>query len=240
MTVYPSDTPATRSALAVLGLRPEVIAAWLRCEGSGPGRNNPLNARGPVLPGNSGFDAQGFASFPDLATAAQAYLWRLEHVAGAGYGAILASRGGSALEQAQAIQASSWAAGHYGMTTNPPGCLVRNLPDVPATPTEAPMALQFVFLGMAGTAKVVEAGHQLFRIDDPSIRRTLIVGESHAAARITLTAPLDLHGGDRTSAVLFVGTGPAEAALLCDVSFAVDASAQALQAKIDAAKEALA
>ncbi len=132
MTTYPSYSDAARDAIAAtLDLSPAAVTAWLRCEGSGPGRNNPLNGR-RGMPGAIGYTpAPGlFAIFPDVLTAARGYLYRLRTTPGVGYEAILASAGKDPRTQALAIQDSDWAAGHYGHS-----CLVDQLPATPPAPS---------------------------------------------------------------------------------------------------------
>lgn len=91
-----------------------------------------------------------------------------------------------------------------------------------ALATGGDMALDFAVVGGGGTFTVSGAGHQLFRLHDPSVRGDLAAGRTIAvAARIKLAAPLDSHPGDRQSAVLFLGEDglSAEAALLADGVF---------------------
>lgn len=183
---YPSYSPAARDTIAAtLDLSPLTVTGWLYAEGSGPGRNNPLNARGPVLPGNVGFTpAPGsFGIFPDLASAAKAYLYRLRNVKGVGYEAILAAP--DALAQAYAIEASSWAAGHYGGGPGRDGNIVRYVKaHLPAAPPNDDGVASF-------------PGGPLYRWPTregykPGVR--LVVGFAHAPAMLVHAVAENLEG----------------------------------------------
>lgn len=106
------------------GMCVDVADAWLRAEGGGPGRNNPLN----ITRTGSGLDESyttgpglHFANYPSVQVGLQAAAWLVMHGNYAGIRSALGT-GNCALE-AQAIINSPWAAGHYGGSANRTGPL---------------------------------------------------------------------------------------------------------------------
>lgn len=94
------------------GLAPSVAAAWLANEGqSVPNPTNPLNIRTGNTPNQTG-SIGGFGTYSSPQAGLDAAAWLLN--ANKAYKGILAAiSGGTPVQQAKAIEASPWAAGHY-------------------------------------------------------------------------------------------------------------------------------
>jgi hypothetical protein len=111
----------------ISGLHELACLAWLTCEGNGQDSTNPLNVRYWGRPAQIGQTPTGFAIYRD-ANAGLVDAWDLvrELAPAHGYGAIVSSaKFGDPITQCAAIEASDWAAGHYGRTATTPGCLSR-------------------------------------------------------------------------------------------------------------------
>lgn len=138
---YLHDTPANVAHLAAKTGMPEATAkAWLRCEAQSVNNpTNPLNIRyygstGQHLgPGATGKAGVGFARYDSAFEGLNAAAWLLLNLP-AYAGVRSAIHAGGANRVAMAIEASPWAAGHYGGGSGRQGCIARQIPDVPTTP----------------------------------------------------------------------------------------------------------
>jgi hypothetical protein len=108
----PNATPANANYLAKqTGLSPAVTMAWLQNEGqSVPNPTNPLNIIAGGTPGQTGTNG-GFGTYASTTAGLDAAAWLLKN--NSAYTPILASTSSTPLAQAQAIQNSPWAKGHY-------------------------------------------------------------------------------------------------------------------------------
>jgi hypothetical protein len=98
---------------AKTGLAPSVASAWLTNEGQSVGNpTNPLNIVKGGTPNQTG-SVGAFGTYASPQAGLDAAAWLLK--ANTAYQGILVAIGvGSPVQQAQAIQNSPWAAGHYG------------------------------------------------------------------------------------------------------------------------------
>jgi len=133
---YLNDTDANVAHLAAQsGLAPSVIRAWLRCERqSVKNITNPLNIRyygstGQHLgPGANGKPGVGFAAYDSAFAGLNAVAWLIRNLPA--YAGIRAAiKGGQPNTEAMAIEASPWAAGHYGGGGSRQGCISGQIPD---------------------------------------------------------------------------------------------------------------
>ena len=97
---------------AKTGLAPSVASAWLTNEGQSVANpTNPLNIVKGGTPGQTG-SSGGFGTYSSPQAGLDAAAWLL--TANSAYSNILSAiQSGTPLQQAQAIQNSPWAAGHY-------------------------------------------------------------------------------------------------------------------------------
>ncbi|MHB8674576.1 MAG: hypothetical protein ACYDAK_12990 [Candidatus Limnocylindrales bacterium] len=104
---------------------PIVAEAWIALEGQAiPNPSNPLNIlSGSIAGGEIGSLGGRFAIYPSAADGLTAAYRIVSDLAPMyGYGLMLHEAGsGDAPAQAHAIEASSWAAGHYGLDGHPRG-----------------------------------------------------------------------------------------------------------------------
>lgn len=114
---YSNATQANANYLASkTGLNPTVTMAWLKNEQqSTPNPTNPLNIRAGGAPGQTGTSG-GFATYASPQAGLDAAAWLVNN--SSHYTGIrnVVSSGGSAYQQARAIEQSPWAAGHYGQS----------------------------------------------------------------------------------------------------------------------------
>src|ERR1700690_614932 len=94
------------------GLSPAVTMAWLQNEQQSVANpTNPLNILAGGTPGQTGSNGR-FGTYANTTAGLDAAAWLLKN--NAAYTPILASTSSTPLAQAQAIQNSPWASGHYG------------------------------------------------------------------------------------------------------------------------------
>ena len=113
MTTYNNSAANIQYLSAKTGLAPSVSAAWLANEGQSVANpTNPLNIIAGGTPNQTGTSG-GFGTYASPTAGLDAASWLLS--ANSAYQGILnAIRSGTPIQQAQAIQNSPWAAGHYG------------------------------------------------------------------------------------------------------------------------------
>lgn len=145
---YNHATDANVSALAADSGMPAATArAWLNCEAQDVDNpTNPLNIRywgyAPQLrgPGSNGQPGVGFASYTSAAAGLADAARTLRQMA-AYHAVILAIGTHDPLTVAKAIEASPWAAGHYGGGSGRLGCIARQI-SVPAVSEHPTHVLQ--------------------------------------------------------------------------------------------------
>ncbi len=113
MTTYNNSAANIQYLSAKTGLAPSVAAAWLANEGQSVANpTNPLNIVKGGTPNQTGTSG-GFGTYASPTAGLDAAAWLLS--ANSAYRGILnAIQSGTPIQQAQAIQNSPWAAGHYG------------------------------------------------------------------------------------------------------------------------------
>ena len=111
-TTYNNSTTNANYLAAKTGLAPSVAAAWLANEGQSVANpTNPLNIVKGGTPNQTG-SSGGFGTYASPTAGLDAAAWLLK--ANSAYQGILnAIKSGTPIQQAQAIQNSPWAAGHY-------------------------------------------------------------------------------------------------------------------------------
>ena len=112
-TTYNNSAANIQYLSAKTGLAPSVAAAWLANEGQSVANpTNPLNIIKGGTPNQTGTSG-GFGTYASPTAGLDAAAWLL--TANSAYKSILtAIQSGTPIQQAQAIQNSPWAAGHYG------------------------------------------------------------------------------------------------------------------------------
>jgi hypothetical protein len=135
---YMNTSQANISHLSsATGLAPSVAQAWLANEGqSTPNPTNPLNIRTGNTPNQTG-SIGGFGTYASPAAGLDAAAWLLR-VSSHYTGIISAIKSGTPLQQAQAIQNSPWAAGHYSYSKI--SNIVSGHSSVPSGGTSTPLA----------------------------------------------------------------------------------------------------
>src|ERR1035437_269566 len=110
---YNNSTANINYLSAKTGLATSVSSAWLTNEGQSVSNpTNPLNIVKGGTPGQTG-SSGGFGTYASPQAGLDAAAWLLS--ANSAYSNIInAIKSGTPLQQAQAIQNSPWAAGHYG------------------------------------------------------------------------------------------------------------------------------
>lgn len=114
-TTYNNSAANVQYLSQKTGLAPSVAAAWLANEGQTVANpTNPLNIIAGGTPGQTG-SSGGFGTYASPTAGLDAAAWLLK--ANSSYSNILAAiQSGTPLQQAQAIQNSSWATSHYNYT----------------------------------------------------------------------------------------------------------------------------
>ena len=111
-TTYNNTAANVQYLSAKTGLAPSVAAAWLANEGQSVANpTNPLNIRTGGTPNQTG-SIGGFGTYASPTAGLDAAAWLLK--ANTAYSGVLVAIGmGTPSQQAKAIEASPWAAGHY-------------------------------------------------------------------------------------------------------------------------------
>ena len=175
MTLHAASDASVQVYAKALGMPFAVVRAWANCEEQDDGNyspNNILNILTGNTPGQWGKSANGVTgTYPTLALGAQ---WSAWLIAKGPYENIRSAiKLGTPFGIARAIELSPWAGSHYGGASGP-GCIARQIPQVPNTPILPPRWEPSAI----GSSVTVKANAPLFYLDGKTPYSTNLIKQS--------------------------------------------------------------